>query len=56
MNAKSLIAVELAGGDMLSEPDFDSKLQQYYQKECKKSIETAMKNFGWQKVNVEFKY
>lgn len=56
MNAKSLIAVELAGGDMFSEPDFDSKLQQYYQKECKKSIETAMKNFGWQKVNVEFKY
>jgi len=56
MNAKSLIAVELAGGDMFNEPDFDSKLQQYYQKECKKSIETAMKNFGWQKVNVEFKY
>lgn len=56
MNAKSLIAVELAGGDMFSEPDFDNKLQRYYQKECKKSIETAMKNFGWQKVNVEFKY
>lgn len=56
MSAKSLIAVELAGGDMFNEPEFDSKLQQYYQKECKKSIETAMKNFGWKTVNVEFKY
>lgn len=56
MNAKSLIAVELAGGDMFNEPDFDSKLQQYYQKECNKAIETAMKNFGWKTVNVEFKY
>ena len=56
INAKSLIAIELAGGDMFNEPEFDSKLQQYYQKECKKSIETAMKNFGWKTVNVEFKY
>lgn len=56
MNAKSLIAIELAGGDMLFEPDFDSKLQKYYQEECKKAIEIAMKNFGWKKVNVEFKY
>ena len=56
MNAKSLIAIELAGGDLLFEPDFDSKLQKYYQDECKNAIETAMKNFGWKKVNVEFKY
>ncbi len=56
MNAKSLIAVELAGGNMLFEPDCDSKLQKYYQDECKNAIETAMKNFGWKKVNVEFKY
>ena len=56
VNAEKLIAIELAGGDKLNEPDCENQLQIYYQKECKRSIETAMKNFGWQKVNVEFKY
>ena len=31
-------------------------MDNYNSKECKKAIETAMKNFGWKKVNVEFKY
>ena len=53
---KSLIALEIMGGNMLSEPDYDSKLQKYYQAECERQIKEIMKSFGWQEVYVKFNY
>ena len=55
-NAKQLIAIELAGGNMLEDTNFSDGMQKYYEEECRKSIIMAMKNFGWEEVNVEFKY
>lgn len=54
--SKALIALEIMGGNMLSEPDYDSKLQQYYQEECKKQITDIMKSFGWKEVYITFNY
>ena len=54
--SKSLIALEIMGGNMLSEPDYDSKLQKYYQAECERQIKEIMKSFGWQEVYVKFNY
>lgn len=55
-NAKQLIAIELAGGNRFEDTDFTKSMRQYYEEECKKNIVTAMKNFGWEEVIVEFKY
>lgn len=55
-NAKQLIAIELAGGNMLEDTNFSDAMQKYYEEECRKSIVIAMKNFGWEEINVEFKY
>ncbi|MBR4324101.1 MAG: hypothetical protein IKP73_01090 [Bacteroidales bacterium] len=52
--AKALIAVELAGGDVVTNSEV-VKLQERYQKECKNAIETVMKGFGWETIYVEFK-
>lgn len=54
--SKSLIALEIMGGNMLSEPDYDSKLQKYYQAECERQLKEIMKSFGWQEVYVKFNY
>lgn len=53
--AKELIAVELLGGDMWYEPDYDNSLMMYYKDECTKQIESIMQGFGWKEVVVEFK-
>ena len=53
--AKELIAVELLGGDMWYEPDYDNSLMMYYKEECTKQIESIMQGFGWKEVVVEFK-
>lgn len=52
--SKGLIALEIMGGNLLSEPDYESKLQQYYQSECKRQLIEIMKTFGWQKIEVKF--
>lgn len=54
--SKALVALEIMGGNMLSEPDYDSKIQQYYQEECKKQITDIMKSFGWKEVYITFNY
>lgn len=54
--SKGLVALEIMGGNLLSEPDYDSKLQQYYQEECKRQLIEIMKTFGWQKVEIKFNY
>ncbi|MBS5551840.1 MAG: hypothetical protein KHX53_07310 [Bacteroides sp.] len=54
--SKALVALEIMGGNTLSEPDYDSKLQEYYQEECKKQITDIMKSFGWKEVNITFNY
>lgn len=55
-NAKQLIAIELAGGNMLEDTNFSESMQKYYEEECRKSIVIAMKGLGWDEVNIEFKY
>lgn len=52
--SKGLIALEIMGGNLLSEPDYESKLQLYYQSECKRQLIEIMKTFGWQTVEVKF--
>lgn len=52
--SKGLIALEIMGGNLLSEPNYESKLQQYYQDECKRQLIEIMKTFGWQNVDVRF--
>lgn len=54
--SKALVALEIMGGNTLSEPDYDPKLQEYYQEECKKQITDIMKSFGWKEVNITFNY
>lgn len=53
--AKELIAVELLGGDMWYDPDYDNSIMTYYKEECSKQIESIMQGFGWKEVVVEFK-
>ena len=55
-NARQLIAIELAGGTMLEDSNFTESLQKYYEEECEKALILAMKNLGWDDVDVEFKY
>lgn len=52
--SKGLIALEIMGGDILSEPDYDSKLQKYYQAECERQLIEIMKAFGWKTVEIKF--
>lgn len=54
--SKGLIALEIMGGNLLSEPDYDSKLQKYYEAECERQLIEIMKTFGWQNVDVKFNY
>lgn len=54
--SKGLIALEIMGGNLLSEPDYDSKLQKYYEAECERQLIEIMKTFGWQNVYVKFNY
>lgn len=54
--SKGLIALEIMGGNILSESDYDTQLKKYYQSECERQLKETMKSFGWQKVNVTFNY
>lgn len=54
--SKALIALEVMGGNVLSEPDYDSRLQKYYQSECERQLKEIMKIFGWQEVYIQFNY
>ena len=56
MKAQELVALEVMGGNLLYEPDAESKLMNYYENECKKQLRSIMQQFGWKEVEVKFVY
>lgn len=56
MKAQELVALEVMGGNLLYEPDAESKLMKYYENECKKQLRSVMQQFGWKEVEVKFVY
>jgi len=56
MKAQELVALEVMGGNLLYEPDSESKLMKYYENECKKQLRSVMQQFGWKEVEVKFAY
>lgn len=54
--AKSLIGLEIMGGNLWSDPEYNSKIPQHYEAECIRQLKEIMKKFGWKEVAVKINH
>ena len=52
--AKSLIALELMGGKLLTRDSWDSDIKQYYQSELENMLKELFREYGWESIQIEY--